>query len=272
MPADHNPGTAEARIDAPGEQIPVDAPDAHEATASDGHGPPGRSQASPDTSTGTSQPAFSPSPGPSPGQPGPSGYTLPTGTGGPASGDPPQDHGKRRLHPVAIGAAVVVALLAAGLAWRTLMPPDPAEFDEISAGTSHSCGIRTDGGIECWGNDAQGQTESPDGEFTAIASGGRHSCALRTDGRIRCWGNESDGRVNPPAGRFTAISAGTSHSCGLHTDGGIECWGDDGDGRADPPDGEFTAVSAGMNYSCGIRTDDTAACWGANDQGQADPP
>ena len=56
--------------------------------------------------------------------------------------------------------------------------------------------------------------------------GWRHSCGLRTDGTITCWGwNEDSGQATAPAGQFSAVSAGRRHSCGLRTDGTITCWG-----------------------------------------------
>lgn len=33
-----------------------------------------------------------------------------------------------------------------------------------------------------------------------ISAGGLHSCALRTDGTLACWGRNDDGQATPPAG------------------------------------------------------------------------
>ena len=52
-----------------------------------------------------------------------------------------------------------------------------------------------------------------------------HSCALRTDGTLACWGLNVDGQATPPAGTYTAVSAGAVHSCALRTDGTLACWG-----------------------------------------------
>ena len=97
--------------------------------------------------------------------------------------------------------------------------------------------------------------------FVAVDGGGTHSCGLRTDGTIECWGNNDYGQATPPGGQFTAVTAASGHSCGLRTDGTIECWGDNGDGQATPPGGQFTAVTA-SGHSCGLRTDGTIECWG----------
>ena len=64
--------------------------------------------------------------------------------------------------------------------------------------------------------------------YIAVSSGWEHSCGLRSDGEIKCWGrswgNEA-GQPDAPAGPFTTVSAGSNHNCGLRTSGEIECWG-----------------------------------------------
>ena len=62
-------------------------------------------------------------------------------------------------------------------------------FQTVSAGPAHSCGLRTDGTIHCWGTNDFGQTDAPRGSFQAVSAGSTHSCGLRTDGTIRCWGS-----------------------------------------------------------------------------------
>lgn len=45
-------------------------------------------------------------------------------------------------------------------------------------------------------------------ETSAISAGDSHTCGLRDDGALVCWGRNDDGRATPPAGSFTAVSAG----------------------------------------------------------------
>jgi len=58
-----------------------------------------------------------------------------------------------------------------------------------------------------------------------------HTCGLRVDGPVDCWGstytpNKPYNRHTPDArSRFTSISSGRSKVCGVRTDGAIECWG-----------------------------------------------
>ena len=43
--------------------------------------------------------------------------------------------------------------------------------------------------IRCWGADHFGQASPPERvRFSSIAAGGRHTCGVRTDGAIECWG------------------------------------------------------------------------------------
>ena len=145
-------------------------------------------------------------------------------------------------------------------------------FSAVSTGQEHSCGVRTDGSVVCWGNNALGQTSAPGGPFTAVSGGWRYSCGVRADGSVVCWGNNDDEKASAPEGSFTAVSAGAFHSCGLRADGTILCWGDNSGGRASAPEGSFSAVSAGGVLSCGVRADGSVVCWGADSGGQVRAP
>ena len=178
---------------------------------------------------------------------------------------------------------------------------DPnSPFVQVSVGLFHSCGLRADGSIVCWGVsgederrvEATGLIDSPPGTFSQISAGDLHSCALRRDGTVECWGGmpvEDDmppeakammeAMLAPPEGRFISVSAGFQFSCGVRTDNTAECWGlAVVAGAPTPPDGEYTSVSAGGFHACGIRIDQTVVCWGSNSGfdgdflGQATPP
>ena len=53
------------------------------------------------------------------------------------------------------------------------------------------------------------QTPPPDSTFTAVTTSWWHSCGLRTDNTITCWGDDYWGQADAPAGDFTAVTAGT---------------------------------------------------------------
>ena len=127
--------------------------------------------------------------------------------------------------------------------------PPEGSYIAVSAGAVHTCGLREDRMITCWGLNGYfvrhtdsgaaelretGQTDAPDGAFTAVSAGGAHTCAIRASGEITCWG-EIVGQIGAPPGSYTAVSAGAIHTCGLRDTGAIECWGSNAHGQATPP-------------------------------------
>ena len=85
-----------------------------------------------------------------------------------------------------------------------------------------------------------------------------HTCGVRTDGTVACWGSNSYGQATPPAGTFSQVSAGGYHTCGVKTDATLACWGYNDFGQATPPAGTFTDVSAGDEYL--LRCEDRRCC------------
>jgi alpha-tubulin suppressor-like RCC1 family protein len=133
----------------------------------------------------------------------------------------------------------------------------------ISAGGSHTCALRFNGTVRCWGANATGQlgdgtttgqltpiTVSGLGNAVSIAAGDFHTCVTLANGGARCWGGNSTGalgdgtttqRLTPvavsfasltPAPAFAAtITAGSGHTCALLADGFPVCWGDNAFGK-----------------------------------------
>ena len=136
-----------------------------------------------------------------------------------------------------------------------------ARFTVVSVSEGHSCALRADGTVACWGDNYYGQTDAPDGHFTSIASGSRHSCGLRTDGTLSCWGDH-DATLNN-TGQLTAVAISDANSCVLVTNGEILCWSTEENWHPNPvPAGPFTALTVGGTHSCALRTGGNIACWG----------
>jgi alpha-tubulin suppressor-like RCC1 family protein len=113
------------------------------------------------------------------------------------------------------------------------------DWIEISCGAAHTCGIHSNGVIECWGcGDPYdfGQCEAPEGSYTALSAGMWHTCAIMDSGKVACWGCEGDflgttnnkGQCYPPTvatvGEAISVGTGLYHSCGLFEDG-VNCFG-----------------------------------------------
>jgi alpha-tubulin suppressor-like RCC1 family protein len=179
-------------------------------------------------------------------------------------------------------------------------------YGKVSVGRNHSCAVRLDGYVFCWGRNNVGQlgdqtttnSSTPKlvlggHKFSQIAVGELHTCGLRTDGIAMCWGFGANGQLGhgstanssiPVAAgtnKYTSLTAGLLHTCGLRTDGGIYCWGLNEKGQignntlvnATTPTlvlggHKFITVSAGYQHTCGLRADGAAMCWGDNEDGQ----
>jgi hypothetical protein len=103
----------------------------------------------------------------------------------------------------------------------------------------------------------------------SISAGYDHTCGVKSDGTVACWGRNTFGQATPPIGSFTQVGAGDGYTCGLKSDATLACWGDNASGQATPPIGSFSQVSAGFPHTCGMRSDGTGVCWGLNIYGQA---
>ncbi len=124
------------------------------------------------------------------------------------------------------------------------------------AGGSHTCAIRNDRALFCWGDNADGQLgdgtnmqrRSPTQEVThatwrQVSAGSGHTCAIRTDGSLYCWGWNSKGRLGDGTttsrsqptqevthAQWNQVSAGGGHTCGIQPPGHAYCWGDNAAG------------------------------------------
>jgi alpha-tubulin suppressor-like RCC1 family protein len=180
----------------------------------------------------------------------------------------------------------------------------------LAAGKNHTCALKSDGGVVCWGDNAQGQLG--DGTKTArvvpvrvlglganvtsIAAGGDRTCAIAA-GDVVCWGanatraggtDASSSQPVPasglPAG-IVRIAMGATGSCVIDSAGAATCWGANaygqlGDGsradRAAPVsvsglEGGLSSIAPGENHTCAVTTEGALECWGSNSFGQSGP-
>lgn len=137
----------------------------------------------------------------------------------------------------------------------------------------HTCGVRNDGTVVCWGSNSYGEATPPAGEFIQVSGSYDYTCGVRSDRQLICWGASSV-LTQPPTGNYSAVDAGFSHACALLQ--GVStavCWGSNYYGEASPPSNAFAQISAGFDQTCGVKTmDSTVLCWGGDQDGQSTPP
>ncbi len=148
----------------------------------------------------------------------------------------------------------------------------PALLGSITAGTLHSCWLKSNGSVVCWGSNVYGEGTPPAGTFRQLSAGMYYTCGIKTDNTITCWGFNNYGESTPPSGTFVQISSGLNHSCGIKGNGTVACWGQNTWGGATPPSGAFKQISAGTYHTCGLKNDKSIACWGWNNDGETNAP
>jgi len=70
----------------------------------------------------------------------------------------------------------------------------------VTAGDTHSCAVDADDStVTCWGNGANGQLNAPGGAFDQVDAGWNHTCGVRDNGQVACWGcnGADEGQCNP---------------------------------------------------------------------------
>ncbi len=172
----------------------------------------------------------------------------------------------------------------------------------LGAGARHTCAIRGDGQIFCWGDNRGRQVGGTDSEVASprrvviggsasrIEGGDVHSCAI-VDGDIYCWGTNEMGfslgyesaapTPTPmlvrglPDEDAVDLAVGWWHSCAALANDAVYCWGQNQSGElgaccAENPRAEVVPgqagdeVAAGCGPSCRRGVDDRLVCWGYN--------
>jgi alpha-tubulin suppressor-like RCC1 family protein len=124
----------------------------------------------------------------------------------------------------------------------TLPVPVIGLFDAsaLAAGPAHTCALRLDGTVWCWGENDQGQlgdgtttahalpvevTGLPPVRALSLAPGA--TCAVDLGGTVWCWGAVSPAPVTwSGPDPVDAISTGEAVVCAIDPEASLWCWGD----------------------------------------------
>lgn len=162
-----------------------------------------------------------------------------------------RDDGERTPAPIASEAD----------GWRMVAAGDSGED------SSHTCGIKQDGTLWCWGTNVDGRlgiagvdsTIAPlrvgdASDWHTVGGGERHTCGIRDPGTLWCWGADDYGQLGDGGETSRAtpfqigdredwidLSVGAAHNCGRTEDGTLWCWGSNSNGQTGQPQFGVTA-------------------------------
>ena len=137
---------------------------------------------------------------------------------------------------------------------------------DLAAGQFHTCAVNTNGGLQCWGRNAEGQLGDGAGGILdamsatpvnvtglgsgvmSVTAGWFHTCILTETNDVKCWGKNEDGQlgdgqscgvllctkpveVDGLPGVVATLAAGGEHSCVVTSEVGLKCWGRNNEGQ-----------------------------------------
>ncbi len=187
-------------------------------------------------------------------------------------------------------------------AWSPRVVATGGHFNKVSAGHDHTCAVKSDGTVWCWGDSYYGKlanglsdnTYGPPSEVAGLSDavdvsvGERTSCAITATDDVWCWGViPGDGTVRTaPVHVYDGTDVGpvamSDRNLCLVDAGVVKCWGENsygqlGDGTTDsvslndpPAEAQgltgVTALALGTYYACAANSTATY-CWGYADGG-----
>ncbi len=131
---------------------------------------------------------------------------------------------------------------------------------QVRVSFMHTCILRTDGQVKCWGGNSAGELGNNSEEIAtndataqpvlsnakSLALGSGFSCAVLSSGEVSCTGSNRQGQLGidyttqPTSNQFETIpnldnvvdvQAGNTHTCAVQSNGRVLCWGDNSSGQ-----------------------------------------
>ena len=143
----------------------------------------------------------------------------------------------------------------------------------ISAGYSHTVGLKADSTVVAVGYKYYGECDVSDWKgIVAVAAGNSHTVGLKADGTVVAVGYKMYGQCDVSDWKgIISVAAGENYTVGIKTDGTVVSMGNNEYGQCDVTDWkDIIAVAAGNDHTVGLKADGTVVAVGCNKEGQCD--
>lgn len=140
-----------------------------------------------------------------------------------------------------------------------------ADFTQLDAGQNHSCALRADGSLWCWGRmngtaiDDVPTRVGTDTDWRSVSTDVFATCGIKAVDQLHCWGRNDEGQLGlgdttarsgptqvAPGTRWASAAVGRFHTCAETIDHVVRCTGAGENGQLGLGDtarrSEFTAV------------------------------
>lgn len=170
---------------------------------------------------------------------------------------------------------------------------------QVAAGTGHTCVLKQDRTLWCWGDNTWGQLGDGTRMNSAhpvrvmsvpsaaqISAAKEHTCAVDQAGAAWCWGlvngaPQPTPKQVPMLSDVVEVTAGNDFGCARKGDGSVWCWGTNSSGQLGDGTTESKVnpvrvsdlspaaqVDAGDFHACARLLDRSLWCWGAGAAGR----
>jgi len=179
-----------------------------------------------------------------------------------------QEEQKKKRKGAVLALFLVLLLVVAIVTVSTLYNPNMfTDIVAVSAGGSHTVGLRSDGTVMYTGPNVYDQKKVAEWEdITAVSVSGSHIVGLKENGTVVAVGRDYSGQCNVSDWEdMIAVSAGGSHTVGLKEDGTVLAVGVNTAGQCNVDEWEdIVAIAAGEYHTVGVKEDGTVVATGSN--------
>ncbi|RYZ82383.1 MAG: hypothetical protein EOP06_21775, partial [Proteobacteria bacterium] len=155
------------------------------------------------------------------------------------------------------------------------IPENSFKAVAVSSGVMHTCAIRDDQTLACWGQNDYGQLSLPAdlGPVRSAIASRFETCAITSDKSLRCFGRDTSSlpyKAAPPLTNVARVITGVlgRNTCAVTVEGKVSCWGSlsyNGEYSVEPPNDlgpvDDVAITA-VGYICARLSAGGIQCWG----------